>query len=101
MAVIPVKVRARDTDRSVITYAFLDNGSNSSFCTESLMKQLEVNGQQVKISLSTLEKKNSAMESFLVRDLLISDLDENEWISLPTLYIRKRRKVSRIEKWTP
>ena len=85
MAVIPVKVGARDTDRSVITYAFLDNGSNSSFCTESLMKQLEINSQQVKISLSTLEKKNSAMESFLVRDLLISDLDENEWISLPTL----------------
>ena len=52
------------------------------------MKQLEVNGQQVKISLSTLEKKNSAMESFLVRDILISDLDENKWISLPTLYTR-------------
>ena len=85
MAVIPVNVGARDTDRSVITYAFLDNGSNSSFCTESLMKQLEINSQQAKISLSTLEKKNSAMESFLVRDLLISDLDENEWISLPTL----------------
>ena len=50
MAVIPVKVGARDTDRSVITYAFLDNGSNSSFCTESLMKQLEINSQQVKIS---------------------------------------------------
>ena len=88
MAVIPVKVRARDTDRSVITYTFLDNSSNSSFCTQSLMKQLEVNGQRVKISLSTLEKKNSAMESFLVRDLLISDLDENEWIGLPTLYTR-------------
>ena len=57
MAVIPVKVGARDTDRSVITYTFLDNGSNSSFCTESLMKQLEINSQQVKISLSTLEKK--------------------------------------------
>ena len=68
MAVIPVRVRAKHSDKSVITYAFLDNGSNSSFCTESLMKQLGINGQQVKISLSTLEKKNSITNSFLVRD---------------------------------
>lgn len=38
MAVIPVKVRAKNSDKSVIAYAFLDNGSNSSFCTDSLMK---------------------------------------------------------------
>ena len=78
MAVIPVRVRAKDSDKSVITCAFLDNGSNSSFCTESLMKQLGIDGQQVKISLSTLEKKNSITNSFLVRDILVSDLDENE-----------------------
>lgn len=86
VAVIPVKVRARVIGRSVVTNTYLDNGSYSSLCTESLMKQLEVNGQQTKISLSTLEKKNSAMKNFLVRDLLIFDLDENEWISFPMLY---------------
>ena len=85
MAVIPVTLKTRDSDQSVLTY--LDNGGNSSFCTESLVKQLGVNGHQVKISLSTLEKKNSVTNSFLVRDL-VSDLDENEWISLLTLYIR-------------
>lgn len=88
VAVIPVKVRARVVGRSVVTNTYLDNGSYSSLCTESLMKQLEVNGQQTKISLSTLEKKNSAMKNFLVRDLLIFDLDENEWISLLMLYTR-------------
>ena len=35
MAVIAVKVKAKDSDKTVITYAFLDNGSNSSFCTVS------------------------------------------------------------------
>lgn len=61
-------------------------GSNSSSCTESLMKQLRIDCQQVKISLSTLGKKNSIPNSFLARDLLISDVDahEDEWISLPT-----------------
>ena len=31
MTLIPVRVTAIDSDKSVITYAFLDNGSNSSF----------------------------------------------------------------------
>ena len=88
MAVIPMKVRARNSDQRVITYAFLDSSSNSSFCTESLMKQLRISGQQVKISLSTLEKKNSIANSFLVRYLLVFDLDENEWVSLLTLHTR-------------
>ena len=94
MAVIPVRVRVKDSDKSVITYAFLDNGSNSSFCTESLMKQLGINGQQGKISMSTLEKKNSIINSFLVRNLLVSDFDKNEWNSLPTLYTRPEIPVS-------
>ena len=43
MAVKPVRMRAKDSDkRVIITYAFLDNGSNSSFCTESLMTQLGI-----------------------------------------------------------
>ena len=46
------------------------------------------------MSLSTLEKKNSITNSFLVRDLLVSDLDENEWISLPTLYTMPEIPVS-------
>lgn len=50
MAMIPIKVRARESDKSIITNTFLDNGSNSSFCSESLMKQLGVCGKQVKIS---------------------------------------------------
>lgn len=57
------------------------------------MKQLRINGQQVKISLSTLEKKNSITYSFLVHDLLVSNLDENEWIP-PNPYTRPEIPVS-------
>ena len=77
MAVIPVKVKA-----------------NSSFCTESLMKQLGVKGQKTKISLSTLERTNCTIDSTLVRDLLVCDLDENEYVSLPMLYTRPEIPVS-------
>ena len=83
MAVIPVKVRSKENNKSVITYEFLDNGSSATICTESLMKQLGVDSAKVKISLSTLEKKNSPVDSYLIRDLVVSDLDENDFVNLP------------------
>ena len=92
MAVTPVKVRVKGSDKSIVTYAFLDNGSNSSFCTDSLMKQLGVKGQR--ISLFTLERKNSTVFSNLVSDPLVSDLDENEYVRLPILYTRAEIPVS-------
>ena len=91
MAVTPVKVRVKGSDRYVVTY---DNGSNSSFCTDSLKKQLRVKGQRTKKYLSTLERKNSTVVSNLVRDLVISDLNENEYVSLPILYTRPKIPVS-------
>ena len=54
------------------------------------MKQLGVDGAKVKISLSTLEKRNSPIDSYLIRDLVVSDLDENDFVNLPILYTRPR-----------
>jgi len=33
MAIIPVKVRSRATNKAIVTYAFLDSRSSASFCT--------------------------------------------------------------------
>ena len=44
MAVVPVKVWLKGRETPVITYAFLDSGSSSTFCTEALMRQLGTNG---------------------------------------------------------
>ena len=88
MAVVPVKVWLKSSGPPVVTYAFLDSGNSSTFCTESLMRQLGVDGTRTRISLTTLEKKDSPIDSFVVRDLVISDLDENVFIELPALYTR-------------
>ena len=55
MAIVPVKVWPKGNGTPVITYAFLDSGSSSTFCTEALMRQLGVNGQRTLISLTTLD----------------------------------------------
>ena len=95
MAVVPVKVWSKTTKTPVITYAFLDSGSSSTFCTESWIKQLRVSGTRTQISLTTLERKNSLIDSFIVKDLIISDLDENVLIALPALYTRPKIPVSK------
>ena len=47
------------------------------------------------ISLTTLEKKDSLTDSFVVKELLISDLDENIFIDLPVLYTRPEIPISK------
>ena len=95
MAIMPVKIKRKGSDAAIITYAFLDSGSSSRFCTESLMKQLGIDGLKTRISLMTLEKKGSLVDSYLVRDLVISDLDENNFIALPVLYTRTEIPVTK------
>ena len=49
----------------------------------------------MKIFLFTLEKKNSPVDSYLIRDLVVSDLDENHFVHLPTLYTGPEIPVSK------
>ena len=60
MAVVPVKVWLKATGPPVITYAFLDSGSSSTFCTESLMRQLGVNGTRTQLSLTNVGKERQS-----------------------------------------
>ena len=85
-AIIPVKVRSKETNKTIVTYAFLDNGSDSSFCTESLAEQLGIKGIETEISLTTKEKKNSIINSSIIQHLEVSDLDENCSTDLPLIY---------------
>ena len=94
MAVVPVKVCLKATGSPVITYAFLENCSSSTFCTESLVRKLGVNSIRAQISLTTLEKKDSLIDNFVVNDHVISDLDENAVIELQALYTRSKIPVS-------
>jgi len=62
LPIVPVKVRARSADPPVLTYAFLDSGSNTTFCSQQLMETLAVDGEQTTLSLTTLGKQNSVTE---------------------------------------
>ena len=59
LAILPVKVKAKGSDQMIQTYAFLDNGSNASFCSEKLANQLNLSGKRTTLSLTTMERENS------------------------------------------
>ena len=94
MTVITVKVKATGSNKTIITYAFPDNGSNLGFCRESLLKQLGMKYQKTKISLFALERTNCTTDNTLVRCFLVSDLDDKEYVSLPMLYAPPEIPVS-------
>jgi hypothetical protein len=85
LAIVPVNVRAIGGERTVQTYAFLDGGSNTSFCSEALMKQLNMKGKPTRLSLTTLGKANSKTESSIV-SLELTDLQGENNISLETVF---------------
>jgi len=56
LAILPVKVKAKGCNWMVQTYAFLDNGSNASFCSEKLAKELNLSGKQTTLPLNDYGK---------------------------------------------
>ena len=96
-AIVPVKVSVKGRSESVTTYAFLDNGSDSTFCTETLAQQLGVKGKEAKISLTIMEKTNSLVDCSIITNLTVSDLDENSLISLPVMFTTKEIPIARRE----
>ena len=93
LAIIPVKVKAKGQHVTVETYAFLDSGSNTSFCTEDLLEQLELKGMKTKLSLTTLQGENTPIECSLV-SLEAFDLSEENAVQLPMVYSRPSLPIS-------
>ena len=69
------------------TYAFFDSGSNTSFCTESLLRQLNVEGSKTKLSLTTLQGNNEPADCSVVT-LEVFDLNQENCVELPAVYSR-------------
>ena len=93
LSIVPVKVKVKGYSKKVLTYAFLDSGSNTSFCTEDLLKKLGTKGKKTTLSLTTMQTSNEPIECSLV-DLEVSDLSDQNPIELPMVYSRPSLPVS-------
>ena len=78
-----VKVRSRSAEPPVLTYAFLDSASNTTFCSQQL--RLTVYGEQTTLLLITLGKQSSVMECRVFKREVF-DLNEQKFIKLSTVF---------------
>ena len=101
LPIVPVKVRSRRGNKTVITLAFLDNGSNTTFCTERLKNELNVSGTnelnvsgtKTKLSLTTLDRIGRSIDTELI-NLEVYDLDDNVFFNLPAVFTRPNIPVT-------
>ena len=94
LPVVPLKVTGIGCEKPVITYAFLDNGSNLTFCTEDLLNELGLKGEETSFSLSTIEKQNSEVKCSVV-SLVVHNLQEDEFIDLPSVFSTPALQITR------
>ena len=85
LPIVPVRVKAKGSNRSTITYAFLDSGSNTTFCSYKLVETLGIEGDKTRLSLTTLGKQNCMMSCNLF-SLEVLDLEDNYFVDLPSVF---------------
>ena len=93
LPIVPVKVKGRGSGEIITTYALLDNGSTSTWCSESLAKKLGVVGPRIQVSLSTIEKDCNPTSCHRVC-LEIMDMNEINMIELPEVLTKEKLNIS-------
>ena len=87
LPIVPVKVRAQGSLFCIKTYALLDTGSNSTFCSNMLLDRLGVEGKHLRLKLTTTGTTEE-IDSVVAGSLVVSDLDENVVVHLGKVYSR-------------
>ena len=72
--IVPVKAQANGV--AVDTYAFLDSGSEVSFCDSSLFEQLKIKPKPCPVKIITMSQSSQLFDKFFV-DLNISSLTDS------------------------
>lgn len=94
LPIIPVRVKTSKNANCIETYALLDSGSDSSYCSDELLKQLNVSGKTVNIKRSTLSNANETLTSQIIDNVIVSDYYENNFITIPHLFSQKQIPIS-------
>ena len=83
LCVVPVRVAHKN--KSILTYAFLDQVSTHTFCDENLVKTLNLNGPETSIQIKTINGSSKVYKSILC-DLEVSALNNNNSFSLTNVH---------------
>ena len=93
--IVPVVIHHNeDPDTKVIVYALLDEHSNSCFISDWTLDRLGIDGEAVKLNLSTV-LATGTISARKVYGLTVKGLSENTEIELPGTYSRESINANR------
>lgn len=94
LSIVPVKVKISAADKVINTHAFLDPGSSATFCTDSLIRKLNVSGKNTTILLCTMGQEKR-VHSSVVPGLEVSNMGGLQYHKLPEVYTQASLPVSK------
>lgn len=87
--IIPVIVRSADNPhKESKVYAVLDDQSNSCFITKVLCEQLDLQGPETQLLLTTMHEQNACITSNRIFGLEVLDLEREHVVKLPVCFKR-------------
>ncbi len=93
LSIVPVQVKAKNGNKILTTYAFLDPGSSATFCTERLMRQLNMDGIQAQIFLRTMGQAHT-VKTHVLTGLEVAGYDDNRFLDLPEVHTQQTMPVT-------
>jgi hypothetical protein len=87
LSVVPVTVHSKESGKVVKTYALLDNKSTAVFCSETLRSKLSMKGTKTRIKIQTINGVKD-VNTYKLTGLNVSDVDGNNSIELPDVYMQ-------------
>ncbi|XP_060753769.1 uncharacterized protein LOC132864368 [Neoarius graeffei] len=88
LAIVPVRVKAKKGNKVLTCYAFLDPGSNASFCTNKLANSLNLQGKNVNILLTTMGDQKT-VSCKVLPDLEVSSLEGDDFVGLTGVFTQR------------
>ena len=95
LPIVSVIIKAPGSQKEVKTYALLDSGSTSTFCTPKILEELGIKGSKQRISLSTISESTESMDTTVV-DIEVLDKYERNMQSLTSVIVCNQIPVSEL-----
>ena len=89
MAIIPVLVKSKLSDRAIATYAFLDNGCGTVFAEEELQRSLNMQCKPTKLLVKTMNSTEVMKTMVLQGDIQVGRIDGDTFIDMSTVYVKQ------------
>jgi len=87
--IVPVWIYHKDDPGNErLTYALLDDQSDTTFVKEKLLEDLGVKGERTQLSLTTLHAESKLVDTYKVKGLAVRDLNRQVTMMLPRTFTR-------------